>query len=140
MGRMGRMGRMGGMGHIIHSSHSSHSSHPAYRIFGVTKKINSVVVVVTEVLLNRLPTSGMLPSNGTCWIVKLLLFWTTPPNTTVPPSGTITVVVASWVSSAGVPLMRGIPGSIVLLVTSMSMKTLPSAVICGVTVKDKVTS
>ena len=62
-----------------------------------------------------------------CWLTI------TPPITTVPPSPISTLVCADCVSRAGMPLTSGIPLSICVFSTSTSMKTVPSAVICGVT-------
>jgi len=66
-------------------------------IFGVMKKINSSVSVLTERCLKRLPSHGMSPSRGVCEVLTVLVVWMTPPITTVPPSVTRTWVVACCV-------------------------------------------
>ena len=70
---------------------------------GVMKKISSWLEVLTLRRLNRLPSIGMLPSNGTCEMLTEFWVWITPPMTTVPPSVTRTWVVACWVISVGLP-------------------------------------
>src|SRR3954451_20781637 len=59
-------------------------------IRGVMKKINSWFELLTAWRLNRLPSQGILPSNGTCCTFTELVVWMTPPITIVPPSVTST--------------------------------------------------
>ena len=73
------------------------------------KNSNSLVEELVALRRKRFPTNGMLPSSGTCCSVRVLVVWMTPPKKTVPPLDTSTCVVACWVSSAGMPLMRAIP-------------------------------
>src|SRR3990170_4451227 len=64
---------------------------------GETKNSNSWSLSSTRLDLNRCPRIGMLPSKGTCVDDLDRVVTVTPPNTTVPPSGTRTCVFADWV-------------------------------------------
>ena len=98
------------------------------------KKISSWFEVLTAVCLNRLPSTGMLPRNGTWLTLTEFCVWMTPPITTVPPSVTSTCVVACCVIRVGLPCTVR-PKSGVVFSTSTFRKIVPSDVICGVTVR-----
>src|SRR5260370_119589 len=97
------------------------------------KNSNSCDEMETLLRLKRWPISGRLPSSGTSVVVTFWVETMIPPTTTVPPSGTRIFVSSDCVSNAGTPWMRGMPWSICVFSTNTSMKTVPSAVICGVT-------
>src|ERR1019366_6768712 len=100
-------------------------------IFGVIKKISSLVCVDTARDLNRLPSQGILPSIGVCETLTELVVWITPPITTVAPSLTSTWVVACWVDNSGFPLIKVAVACV--FSTSTVKKIVLSAVIWGVT-------
>src|SRR5229473_2620775 len=102
-------------------------------ILGVRKNSSSCDVDEMLVRRNRCPIIGKLPTRGTCVMSRRCVETMIPPMTTVPPSATRTLVSAACVSNAGTPWTRGIPASMDVFSTSTSIKTVPSAVICGVT-------
>ncbi len=58
----------------------------------VIKNINSDVLLRVDVLLKRLPITGMLPNPGTCLMFTESVSTRIPPITAVPPSGINTCV------------------------------------------------
>src|SRR5271154_6248341 len=103
---------------------------------GVMKKISSAVLVSTCFALNRAPRYGMLPMTGIWLTVTVLVVAITPPMTMVLPSVTRTEVV-----SAAVLMAKFAPDAwpTVESSTSTVRKMVPSAVICGVTVRRRKT-
>src|ERR1019366_1363930 len=100
-------------------------------IFGDTKKSNSWSASWALLVLNRWPTTGMLPNRG-IYVADLVLEVTVmPPKITVPPSGTSTCVVACWVLMLGPAVVTDAPTE--EFCTAIIMKMFPSSVTWGVT-------
>ena len=78
-------------------------------ILGVRKNSSSCDWIEMVVRLKRFPINGKLPTRGTSEMFVFCVLTMIPPITTVPPSGTRTLVCADCVSSAGIPCTRGIP-------------------------------
>src|SRR3990172_5398343 len=104
-------------------------------ILGVIKINNSLLLSTRSVLLNNPPSTGISPSTGTLLTVVISVCAYTPPITTVPPFSTSTWVLTLLVSMLGTPAYSVPTES---LFTLISMMTLSSGVICGLTDKLKV--
>src|SRR3990170_5542172 len=111
----------------------------SFRIFGVMKIRSSVWESMTDLLLKNHPSTGMSFRKGMPFSWLFLSVMTIPPMTVVSPSLTRTSVMDSFLFMEGLPsLVVKVP--IEFLDAFIFIITLPSGVMCGVTVRLRLAS